>query len=191
MPRVRAVVLILVLASTVLAGCGSDPQSPPDPGVPSAWPLPADVDAAAKKAGLPLLGREMLEVHYHAHLELMIRGVRVTVPALIGIDAKAQRISPLHTHDTTGIIHIESEKDIPFTMGQLFAEWGQPLTSNRIGPVPVGAGEKLRLYANGTEVTTDFAATKLAAHTEYYFWMGPTDTPPKDVPASYNFPNGL
>jgi hypothetical protein len=191
MPRLRAAALILVLASTLLAGCGSDPAPPAAPAVPSAWPLPADVEAAMKSAGLPLLGREMLEVHYHAHVDLMIRGVRVMVPALIGIDVKSQRISPLHTHDTTGIIHIESEKDIPFTLGQLFAEWGQPLTASRIGPVPVGAGEKLRLYANGTEVTTDLAATKLKEHTEYYLWMGPTDTPPKDVPASFTFPNGL
>jgi hypothetical protein len=189
MRRLRAALLVVVLA--LAAGCGSDPAAPPDPGVPSSWPLPADVDAAVKNAGLPLLGREMLEVHYHAHLDLMIRGVRVTVPALIGIDAKTQRISPLHTHDTTGIIHIESEKDIPFTMGQVFAQWGQPLTNNRIGPVPVGAGEKLRLYANGQEVTTDFAAVKLAAHAEYYFWMGPADATPKDVPTSYKFPNGL
>ena len=35
-------------------------------------------------------------------------------------------ISPLHTHDVTGIIHTESSTHKDNTLGQLFVEWNVP-----------------------------------------------------------------
>jgi hypothetical protein len=188
-PRPVAVLLLapVLLVAGLLGGCSG--STAPPPAVPATWPVPADPQAAAAKAGLPMLGSEMLEIHYHAHLDLLIRGVAVAVPAYIGIDLKKQQISPLHTHDTSGVAHIESATDIPFTLGQFFAEWGQPLNANHIGPATVGAGEKLRVYLNGQELAGDPAAAKFVAHGEYYFWLGPADGTPS-VPSSYTFPAG-
>jgi hypothetical protein len=183
----RIAALVGVTAALALGACSSDPSTPP---VPSNWALPADPGAAAQKAGLQMLGREMLQVHYHAHLDVIVRNNRITVPAYIGIDTQRQRITALHTHDTTGIVHIESEKDIPFTLGQFFTEWGQPLTTGEVGPVAATSDEQVRVYRNGKLVPGDPAAVKFNAHDELVIWLGPSNANPK-VPSSYNFPSDL
>jgi hypothetical protein len=191
MARLRSGIAALAVLLVAVTGCGTtsggsgDSAAPP----PSQWPLPDDPKAAAQKAGLSMLDREMLDVHYHAHLDMMVRGVRVVVPAGIGIDARRGLISPLHTHDPTGIIHIESARDIPFTLGQVFIEWGQPLSSTRVGPVTLVEGEELRIYRNGDVVRGDPARLKLTQHAQIVLWVGPAGTNPK-VPSSYDFPEG-
>lgn len=136
-----------------------------------------------------MLGTEMLDVHYHAHVDIIVRDQKVTVPANIGIDLKSRTITALHTHDTSGIVHIESAADIPFTLGQLFTEWGQPLSANELGPIKAGAEEQVRLYRNGTLVPGDPAAYRFQAHDELVLWLGPASAQPS-VPSTYNFPPG-
>ena len=156
---------------------------------PATWAAPLDTSAAAQKAGLPMLGQEMLAVHYHAHLDVIVDGQHITVPASIGIDDIRQAISPLHTHDTTGVVHIESAQDIPFTLGQFFTEWGQPLTTHQVGPKTISSGEVLRVYRNGKPVTGNPAALKFQAHDEIAVWVGPSNATP-NVPTNYQFPAG-
>ncbi|MFD0361125.1 hypothetical protein ACFQZZ_06635 [Nocardia sp. GCM10030253] len=67
----------------------------------------------------------MTTFHYHAHLEVIVYGHPVTVPALVGIDEARMMGSPMHTHDASGIVHLESGEDIPFTLGQFFTQWGR------------------------------------------------------------------
>src|SRR6266540_903027 len=175
--------LTAVVAGFALAGCGGSPpagsppatQSPtasvtsgptasspqvagPQVGVPTDWKPPADASAAAKAAGLPMLGEEKLAVHYHAHLDVLVNGQHVPVPAGLGIDQARRLIAPLHTHDGSGVVHIESATDVPFTLGQVFTEWGQPLRADQVGPVKLSAGQVLRVFRNGKPVTGDPAA---------------------------------
>jgi hypothetical protein len=152
--------------------------------------LPADATAAAKQAGLPMLGEEHLAVHYHAHLDLAVYGTAVQVPAYIGIDLVRRRIAPLHTHTPDGIVHIESDTDVPFTLGQLFTAWGHPISAAGIGSVTVAQGSQLRVYRNGVQVPGDPAAMVLKAHDEVYVWIGPASQNPP-VPSSFEFPSGL
>jgi hypothetical protein len=205
-----AAALTVSVAALLLAACSSAASthatggsaataggSPAAPGTPKpagagsvapagSWGLAPDMSAAAKKAGLPMLGQEMLQVHYHAHLDVIVDGQPVTVPASIGIDQAQQTITALHTHDTSGILHIESANDAPFTLGQAFAEWGQPLTATQVGPVAVGADKAEHVFVNGKEIT-DPAAHVLKSHDEVAVWVGAKDAKP-DVPASYAFP---
>lgn len=153
------------------------------------WGRNPDQSSTALKAGLPMLGSEMLQVHYHAHLDVISDGQAVTVPALVGIDENAQTITALHTHDTSGVLHIESAKDTPFTLGQFFTEWGQPLSATQVGPVAIGADKELHVFVNGKEVT-DPAKYVLKAHDEIAVWVGAKGQTPQ-VPSSYNFPPGL
>ena len=196
MIHMRGVRVLVILLAALVAGCTSTPNPPPPPTgpeqspVPRVWPLPADPAAAAAKAGLPMLNREMLEVHYHAHLDVNVRGVSIVVPAGIGIDPAKQAITPLHTHDPSGIVHIESAENIPFTLGQLFTEWGQPLSATRAGPVTAANGEQVRLYRNGKQVPGNPADYRFVAHDELFVWLGPANQQPQ-VPSSYNFPEGL
>lgn len=193
----RGVAVLALLSVVLLGGCTTSATSTPPPAdpvasatLPAAWPLPADMSAAAAKAGLPMLGQEMLNVHYHAHLDVIVRDARIAVPAFIGIDQVKQRIAPLHTHDTSGVVHIESATDVPFTLGQFFTEWGQPLTPTQVGPVQLAAGEQVRVYRDGTLVPGDPASLKLTAHAEVVVWVGPATAQP-DVPKQYAFAPGL
>lgn len=178
--------------STPTAGTtiAASPAWAPPP-VTTSWPVPTDASAAARAAGLPMLGEEQLAVHYHAHLDVIVNDTAVSVPAGLGIDQVRRLIAPLHTHDGTGVIHIESATDIPFTLGQVFTEWGQPLRTNQVGPVGLPpAGTVLRVYRNGQPVTGDPASLRLRAHDEIVVWVGPSGQSPQ-VPASYPFPPGM
>jgi hypothetical protein len=177
-------------ATTSAAAATSSSPRPAADAASTSWQPPADAPAAAAQAGLPMLGQEMLAVHYHAHLDVRIAGKPVTVPAGLGIDLARQRISPLHTHDGSGVIHIESQADIPYTLGQLFIEWGQPLSAHQVGPHHLAPGEALRVFRNGRPVTGDPAALRFGEHDEDLVWVGPASAHPT-VPSTYPFPQGL
>ncbi|WP_194917183.1 hypothetical protein [Catenulispora rubra] len=173
-------------ASTTTSGA----QAAPSTAAAADWSRNPDQTSTALKASLPMLGTEMLQVHYHAHLDVIVDGKAVTVPQYVGIDENAQTITALHTHDTSGVMHIESAKDTPFKLGQFFTEWGQPLTATRVGPVAIGGTEALHVIVNGKEVTGDPAQYVLKAHDEIAVWVGAKGQTPQ-VPSSYNFPPGL
>jgi hypothetical protein len=61
--------------------------------------------------------------HIHQHLDIYVDGRKVPVPALIGIDPAAG-FAPLHVHDTSGVIHVESPTVRSYTLGEFFAVWG-------------------------------------------------------------------
>jgi len=68
--------------------------------------------------------------HIHPHLEININGEAVVVPADIGITNTCMH--PIHTHDTTGTIHIESPVQRDFTLGDFFAVWDKPFSKDQI-----------------------------------------------------------
>ncbi|MFD0630829.1 hypothetical protein ACFQ9X_03365 [Catenulispora yoronensis] len=137
-----------------------------------------------------MLGNEMLQVHYHAHLDVIVDGQKITVPQYIGIDENQQTITALHTHDPSGILHIESGEDIPFKLGQVFTEWGQPLSTTQVGPVALSGDKVVKLIVNGKEIAGDPADYVLKAHDEVVVWVGAKDQTPQ-VPTSFTFQAGL
>ena len=68
--------------------------------------------------------------HIHPHLEIKINGTDVAVPADIGISNTCMH--PLHTHDATGTIHVESPVQKDFTLSDFFAVWNQPFSKDQI-----------------------------------------------------------
>lgn len=193
MRRVSLLLLSGLLAVAALTACGGGsatrtPTAPVAAG--RVWPAPADPSAAAAQAGLPMLDSERLEVHHHAHLDVFVDGDRVAVPAGIGIDGQRQRISPLHTHDDTGVIHMESAVDRPFTLGQLFTAWGVPLSAGRVADLRAGGGKSLRVYVDGRQVGGDPGAIVVKDHQEIAVVFGAAGVP-AHVPSSYPFPPGL
>src|SRR4051812_3384870 len=56
--------------------------------------------------------------HIHAKLDIFINGQNYTLPASIGITDDC--LYWMHTHDESGIIHIESPIQKTFTLGQFF-----------------------------------------------------------------------
>ncbi|MFD9128645.1 hypothetical protein [Kitasatospora sp. NPDC059571] len=161
---------------------------------PPPWPAPEGSAAAAAvtAAGLPMLSEEGTALHIHAHLDVIADGKAVEVPPLVGIDEPAQQISPLHTHDTTGVVHIESPVQANFTLGQFMTEWQVSLSADHLGGLKTDADHTLTAYVDGKAVTGDPAAITLGAHQEIALVYGTAaENAQVKVPASYSFAPGL
>lgn len=133
-----------------------------------------------QRAGVPALRAEGSVVHYHAHLDVFYDGEHVTVPADIGIDHRNSRISPMHTHFDTGVIHIEADEDEQFNLGQFLTLWG---VAAEDGCVADKCGDAVAVFVNGS--VQDHAAPDVVirADTEIALVLG---TPPADIPSGYN-----
>ena len=131
-------------------------------------------------------GHTGLVLHIHQHLDIFMNGKPVTVPANIGV-YDGQFLTQLHTHDPTGIIHVESPTPETFDLGQFFGVWGVRLTEDCIG----GYCRQVtpwRVYVDGRLYSGNPAALELKEHQEIAFVIG---NPPKKIPAKYKFPGGL
>jgi hypothetical protein len=134
--------------------------------------------------GLTTLPQEAVTTHYHSHLDIFVNGRKVTVPAQIGINQGAGYITELHTHDTRGVIHVESPKENDhFTLGQFVAEWGVFLNARCIGAYCDG----LKWYLNGKLQTGNPQKYVLQPHDEVAIVVG---KPPAKIPSSYKFLGG-
>jgi hypothetical protein len=71
--------------------------------------------------------------HVHSHLAIFKDGQWLALPANVGILSQCNY--EMHTHDQTGIIHIETPTFKRFTLGQFFDIWGQPLSSTNVAGV--------------------------------------------------------
>jgi len=169
------------------------------------WPRPNDTVALAHVAGLTPRTHEFFAYHVHAHLDVFVNGQPVRVPAGVGIniaDPAVHRgrlpdgtlgfggikmcskpcISPLHTHDDSGVIHTEFRTRVLNTLGQFFAEWGVRLDRKCVGGYCRPAS--ITFYVNGKRFAGDPATIGLSDHKEIAIVIG---TPPARIPASYNF----
>jgi hypothetical protein len=118
-------------------------------------------------------------LHIHQHLDVFVDGERVTVPAAIGIFVP-EFITELHTHDTSGIIHVESPTIRTFSLGQFFGEWTVLLSSTCLGSY---CGN-LHWYVNGKAETGNPATLALSNHQEIVITVG---KPPEHIPSTYDF----
>jgi len=88
-----------------------------------------------------------LAMHIHVRLSITVNGQPVDIPANVGVDATCTR--PVHTHDDTGEIHIESPVVYPFTLGDFFTVWGKPFDNTQIMTYKVDLAHSLRMAVNG------------------------------------------
>jgi hypothetical protein len=91
--------------------------------------------------------------HVHAVLRVYVEGRQVPVPANIGIDPQAGSMASTHTHDATGLVHIEASERYPFTLGTFFTVWGVKFTNTQLGGYLAGKGNVLSAYVNGKPVS--------------------------------------
>ena len=133
--------------------------------------------------GLHDLSQEGTQIHIHAHLDLWVDGKKVAVPAGVGIAADSSFLTELHTHDTRGVLHIESPSNSTFTLGQFFGEWDVKLTKNCVG---TSCG-KVSYYIDGKKAVGNPADVILKAHQEIALVRGPK---PARIPSSFKFARG-
>lgn len=154
------------------------------------WPAPADASAAVAAAGLPMLGSEGAVEHIHAHLDVLVDGEPVPVPAELGIDTKRGTISPLHTHDGSGVIHVESPVKRQFSLGEVFTEWQVNLSADNIGALRAVDGKAVRVFVNGAQQTGNPAAIMLDDRDEIAVVYG-APRPGETIPTTYDFAEGV
>jgi hypothetical protein len=128
-------------------------------------------------------------VHIHQHLDLYVDGRGVPVPAGIGIDP-AVGYAPLHTHDPSGVIHVESPTVRTYTLGQFFAVWGVRFTPSCLGGYCAGGGRQLRVYVNGRAYRGNPTNLVLEPHQELVVAFAPAAQLPSPIPSRYQFPPG-
>jgi hypothetical protein len=158
---------------------------------PTPWPAEwAHLRERLASIGLPALSQEGTVLHIHQHLDLLINGQSVPVPMGVGIDPTGQFISPIHVHDTSGIVHVESPTVQTFTLGQFFDIWGLKFTHECIGGYCTGDQASLRVYVNGQPYQGDPRSIALAAHQEIFVFYGAAAQLPKTIPARFAFPAG-
>ncbi|WP_405133034.1 hypothetical protein [Nocardia sp. NBC_01388] len=153
------------------------------------WPAPADAAAAVRAAGLPMLASEGAVEHIHVHIDVLVDGSAVPVVANLGVDRIKGAMSPLHTHDASGVVHIESPAQRQFGLGELFSEWGVSRAGDNVGTLRAGDGKNVRIFVNGTLRQGNPAALTFANRDEVAIVYGPPDSATAP-PARYDFPSG-
>lgn len=140
--------------------------------------------------GIACGSQEYATLHVHTHLALFDNGKQMQVPEYIGFAPSLAGgcLYWIHTHDGSGIIHIEAP-DInppqggPYTLGMLFDIWGVPLLPDNVaglkGPVTV--------YVNGSQYQGDLHAIPIGAHQQIVIEVGKPLVPPPN----YAFPPGV
>jgi hypothetical protein len=93
----------------------------------------------------------MIENKYHVHafVGIMVNGKEIALPDSIGLYLPGTPVNGytntakcfyyIHTHDATGLVHMESPSTAPlgssvYTLGNVLDVWGQTITANSFGP---------------------------------------------------------
>lgn len=146
---------VLALVALIVAACGQSATTP----------------SPTRPPNVPCGPGEVLIRHEHAHLTILIRGQIKTVPAFIGITQAS--ICWLHTHDTSGIIHVEAGDSRTLTLGDFFGVWGQTLSQTIIDGERAGSGESVQATVNQQPYTGAPEAIALANHEDIVLQLGP------------------
>jgi hypothetical protein len=208
MKRCAAAVLLLVLAgcggSKESSSTATRAASAPGTGA-APWPAPPNPMALTRKAGLTPETHEFVFLHVHSRLFVFVNGKLVTVPAGIGIDISNAAvhsgklpdgstayggiappcaepcISPLHTHDDSGVLHTEAKEHEFNTLGQFFTEWDVRLDKSCVGGY-CKPKAPITDYVDGDRYTGDPRNIELEDKKAIAIVIG---TPPDKIPSSF------
>jgi hypothetical protein len=209
MTRPLAVLFVALTGLVALSACGGSSKAvvSPSPAASAiSWPAPPNPMQLAKDAGLTPETAERLQYHVHSHLDVLVDGQKVVVPAGLGIDitnpgvhtfdvdgdkqyggidppCNAPCISPLHTHDVSGVLHTESATRKNNTLGQLFVEWNVKLSATCVDTY-CAPTTPVAIYVDGKQFSGDPTTIALSNHKEIAIVLG---TPPAQIPSSYNW----
>jgi hypothetical protein len=187
--RRMAIYTVVALAVAALVLFLTRPKSAasgPLPGVLTGrapWPAnTAKVADRLDRLGLPAAGGAM---HIHADLQIFVHGTPEAVPADVGLASGVE--SPLHTHDSTGVVHIESATTRTFTLGEFFDVWGVRLTGSCIGGYCNDGKNALRAYVNGTTVSGNPRSIRFEDHDVIVLTFGTPSEEPSPIPSTFDW----
>lgn len=157
------------------------PPPPPPPGVPPLSANPINISANPQVGvdrwsagntstggqGQPVSGVECTATmpdnyHVHSHVAVFLNGQQLSVPndvGIVGVGGPSPCFYTIHTHDKSGKIHVEASQQGTYTLGQLFAIWGQPLSSSDVAGL---SGMTVKVYVTDNGVVTEANAADWA-----------------------------
>lgn len=146
-----------------------------------------------KAAGLTVLKAEGHAEHFHTHLDVFVDGKAMIVPADIGFEHDAAGtptgISALHSHDESGVIHVEAPTvGGTYTLGQFLIQWGVLDGTDTTPGAAHSSTDGWTVTVNGVKQTGKITDVVLKAHDEIVLFHGKTPDP---LPSSFTFPDGL
>jgi hypothetical protein len=74
----------------------------------------------------PCIAEQSYYIHVHPYLQIWVDGKNVTIPSQVGITQGGSCLEPIHTHDASGILHVElsqDQSDRNWTLGDFFTIW--------------------------------------------------------------------
>ena len=90
-------------------------------------------------------------------LHIYVNGLLTPLPANIGIDSAKGVESSMHTHDGSGIIHMEAPHPFNYTLGDFFSVWGVKLGPAQLGGLKGYGGDHLHFFLNGKPLSNPAA----------------------------------
>ena len=113
--------------------------------------------------GIPCQSHEVLDYHVHAHLTIYVNGKNFPLPTNLGIASDQSCFYWLHTHDSSGVIHIEAPSQQTFTLNTFFQEWSVRFPQMTY-PTELDSTAGWVVYVDGKPYTGDFHSITLVAH---------------------------
>jgi len=92
-----------------------------------------------------------ISMHIHPELKIFVNGAEQIIPANVGVEGSCMH--PVHTHDTTGKIHLEYPVQKDFLLKDFFTLWGQTFTKDELMGNKVDATHRIRMTVDGVEST--------------------------------------
>jgi hypothetical protein len=95
--------------------------------------------------------------HDHAVLKIFINGNEESIPGNVGIltdicNEDGEEMHAVHTHDSTGRLHIESNEDIDIPIGVFFDIWGHHFDETGIFEYRVNSTHELIMTVGGQQI---------------------------------------
>src|SRR5712692_3429388 len=112
---------------------------------------------------VPCQNAEQGGTHFHVHVTIYVNGKRTLIPAHVGIAPDGSCLYWLHTHDDSGVIHIEIPGGVAVSFGNFLDIWQQrfqQLDYPSQFSDPVG----WQVYVNGKPFHGDFRRILLHSH---------------------------
>jgi len=118
----------------------------------------AEVLDAIERSELYVLDVERIATHIHVQLEIFVDGAPIVI-AQTGVDMDTLTAAPIHTHDETGVLHIETDEAHPQapTIADFLRLWRRDVNGNAACGWIVEGPCELKATRNGERFTLDAA----------------------------------
>ena len=119
----------------------------------------------------PILEGTPLAEHIHPDLTIIIDGQNLPIPTGIGLGPNGNL--PIHTHDSSGFLHVESTATLPFRLRDFFTIWGQPFSKTGVLGHVADRSHKVTMTVDGRP-SHAFGSLLLQDRQDIVIQYGPT-----------------